>query len=297
MDALRLVFHRRSRLSSERRYTVQNIRPILFGLHFDALRMEEVTDRCRAALLTRARLLIGVVNAAKIVNMQTDTQLRDSLLECDVMLADGQSVVWASRWLGKPLPERVAGIDLFSQLLKLANDERRSIYLLGARPEVLEALVDGITKQYPAVIIAGSHHGYFDERQYDVVAEEIRASRADMLFIGISSPKKEIFLGRYAASLGVPLLHGVGGSFDILAGVTKRAPLAWQRAGLEWAYRVLQEPRRLWRRYFTTNSLFLWLALRERVKPVSTLTRARDVATSFEPGQEPDAVNIARHAR
>ena len=131
--------HRRSRLSSERRYTVQNIRPILFGLHFDALRMEEVTDRCRAALLTRARLLIGVVNVAKIVEMQTDSQLRDSLLECDVMLADGQSVVWASRWLGKPLPERVAGIDLFSQLLMLANDERRSIYLLGARREVLEA--------------------------------------------------------------------------------------------------------------------------------------------------------------
>ena len=127
------------------------------------------------------------------------------------------------------------------------------------------------------------------KRQYDVAAEEIRASGADMLFIGISSPKKEIFLGRYAASLGVPLLHGVGGSFDILAGVTKRAPLAWQRAGLEWAYRVLQEPRRLWRRYFTTNSLFLWLALRERVKPVSTLSACTRCGHILRAGQEPDA--------
>jgi N-acetylglucosaminyldiphosphoundecaprenol N-acetyl-beta-D-mannosaminyltransferase len=241
---------------------------VLFGLPLDALTMPQVLARCEQAVESRERLLIGVVNAAKIVKLRQDDLLRNSLLECDVLLADGQAVVWASRLLRKPLPERVAGIDLFEQLLSLADRDGRSVYLLGAKEEVLTALVERVTARFPGLKIAGRHHGYFDDAQAAEIAADIRGSGADMLFLGMVSPKKEIFLGTWGPELQVSVLHGVGGSFDILAGITKRAPEWWQRAGLEWLYRVIQEPRRLWRRYLTTNLAFIALTVREAIRPV-----------------------------
>jgi N-acetylglucosaminyldiphosphoundecaprenol N-acetyl-beta-D-mannosaminyltransferase len=238
---------------------------ILFGLRISALTMADVVEMSQAALESRQRMLIGVVNAAKIVKLGHDELLRDSLLACDVLLADGQSVVWASRLLGRALPERVAGIDLFERLLALADEQRRSVYLLGARPDVLLAMREQISRRFPKLTIAGWRDGYFGTGQAQTVADAIRQSGADMLFLGMPSPKKEIFLGTYGDDLGVPVLHGVGGSFDILAGITKRAPVRWQRMGLEWLYRLLQEPRRLSWRYLSTNTAFIWLTLKERV--------------------------------
>lgn len=240
---------------------------LLFGLYLDALCMEEVVDRCRTALVTRHPVLLGVLNAAKVVNLRKDPVLRDSLIGCDLLLADGQSIVWASRLLRRPLPERVAGIDIFERLLKLAHEEGRSIYLLGARTDVLERLEHRLRQRFPNLRIVGSHHGYFGHKEAPEIAAEIRGSGADMLFLGMASPKKEVFLGAFGASLGVPVLHGVGGSFDILAGITRRAPATWQRLGLEWAYRLLQEPRRLWWRYVRTNTAFMFLTARELVRP------------------------------
>lgn len=242
-------------------------RQLLFGVYMDAIRMEDVINRCRTALVTRNRLLLGVLNAAKVVNLRKDSLLRNSLIECDMLLADGQSVVWASKMLRRPLPERIAGIDIFEQLLMLAHHDARSIYLLGARPDVLARLKETIVQRFPGLRIAGSHHGYFDVANSEGIAEDIRQSGADMLFLGMTSPKKEIFLGTYGRQLDVPILHGVGGSFDVMAGITKRAPRLWQRAGMEWAYRVLQEPRRLWWRYFSTNATFLALTARELIAP------------------------------
>ncbi len=246
---------------------------VMFGLPIDPLTLTEVVDRCRQAIEDRSRLLIGVVNAAKIVNLGRDDRLRDSLLECDLILADGQSVVWASEILSERLPERVTGIDLFTSLLQLADDEGRSVYLLGATPEVLSVLLERIGSRYPGLRVAGSRDGYFTDEEGPAVAADIRDSGADMLFLGMVSPKKEIFLGTYGPSLPVPVLHGVGGSFDILAGVTARAPESWQRLGLEWAYRLKQEPRRLWKRYLTTNTRFVWQVLVERLKPTPRLHR------------------------
>ena len=136
-----------------------------------------------------------------------------------------------------------------------------------ARPEVLARLRYAIWRHWPDVVIAGSRDGYFAEEESSAVAADIVKSRADLLFIGMTTPKKEIFLGRYGALLGVPVMHGVGGSFDVLAGVTRRAPRLWQRLGLEWAYRVLQEPRRLWRRYLTTNVAFVGMSAAELFHP------------------------------
>jgi N-acetylglucosaminyldiphosphoundecaprenol N-acetyl-beta-D-mannosaminyltransferase len=240
---------------------------LLFGLKVDALTMDEVLERARGDIRQRRRLLIGVVNAAKVVQLRSDARLRRSLLDADVLLADGQSVIWASRFLGRSLPERVTGIDLFERLLELADGERLAVYFLGARAEVLDKLLRRVQDRYPGLVVAGSRNGYFTEDCAPAVAAAIADSGADMLFLGMPSPIKENFLAKFGDSTRVPLLHGVGGSFDVLAGITRRAPLAWQRHGFEWAYRLLQEPRRLWNRYLTSNTAFIVLTLRERFHP------------------------------
>ena len=150
------------------------------------------------------------------------------------------------------------------------SERGHSVYLLGAEEEVLETLCERLLARYPGLVIAGRHHGYYDDATgADAVAQDIRRSGAQMLFVGITSPKKEIFMARYGTTLGVNVVHGVGGSFDVLAGLVRRAPESWQNAGFEWLYRLLQEPRRMWRRYLKTNTVFIGLIaqewLRERV--------------------------------
>lgn len=270
-------------------------RKLLFGMYLDAMRMDEVVERCRAALTTRSRILLGVLNAAKVVKLRQDPLLRNSLIECDLLLADGQSIIWASKLLRRPLPERVAGIDLFQRLLELADREHRSIALLGAQPDVLAALEDVIRRRFPGLRIACSHHGYFSPEEAGQIAADIRSSGADMLFIGMTSPKKEIFLATYGLSIQVPVLHGVGGSFDVMAGLTRRAPVAWQKAGLEWAYRVLQEPRRLWWRYLSTNSSFIQLTARELFRPARAFEADRPRGSSITIKFDGQAALSAEH--
>ncbi|MCM3553574.1 WecB/TagA/CpsF family glycosyltransferase [Janibacter melonis] len=250
----------------------------LFGLPVAALTSEQVVARCVAAVERREVLEIGVLNAAKVVSMRRDARLRESLLGCDLLVADGQAVVWASRALGRPLPERVAGIDLFTSLLEVASERRLRVYLLGATAEVLAGVEQVLATRYPGAVLAGSHDGYFAPEQDDEVAREIGRARADLLFVAMPSPRKETFVDAHRDVLAVPVLHGVGGSFDVVSGRTRRAPGWMQRAGLEWAYRLLQEPRRMWRRYLVTNTLFVLLLLRERVRPSAPYRDPRRVA-------------------
>jgi N-acetylglucosaminyldiphosphoundecaprenol N-acetyl-beta-D-mannosaminyltransferase len=215
------------------------------------------------AIRERRELLIGVVNAAKMVNMQRDTALRQSVLGSDLILADGMAVVRACRLLGRPLPERVAGIDLMEGLLRRSNRRGYRVFLLGATEAVLSAVVEQMRARYPGAQIVGCRNGYFDSSEEPAIVRQIREARPDILFLGMTSPKKERFLARWSAEMGVPLCHGVGGSFDVMAGKVRRAPRWWQRMGLEWLYRVLQEPRRMWKRYLVTNTWFTGLVLAE----------------------------------
>ncbi len=266
---------------------------LLFGLWLDALTLDEVVSRCEAAVRARGRVLVGVVNAAKVVHLRQDPVLRASLLEADLLLADGQSVVWASRLLRRPLPERVAGIDLFERLLAVADTHGHRVYLLGAKPAVLHELVARIEQRWPHLVVAGQRDGYFADEDGAEVAAQIAASGADMLFLGMVSPKKENFLARHGADLGVPVLHGVGGSFDVLAGAVRRAPVRWQRLGMEWAYRLVQEPRRLWKRYLVTNTSFALLTLRELVRPSAPFEAAGPVGPGVAPTAPPAAAPTA----
>ncbi|WP_134742386.1 WecB/TagA/CpsF family glycosyltransferase [Nocardioides sp. 503] len=258
----------------------------LFGLEVDALTLEQTVALAEEAVRRHERLLIGVVNAAKIVKLKADPVLRSSLLEADLILADGQSVVWASRLLRRPLPGRVAGIDLFEELLGVADRLHLRVFLLGATAAVLARVEDEVARRWPGAVLAGSRDGYFAEEESAQVADQIAGCSPDLLFLGMTTPKKEIFLGRYGDRLGVPVQHGVGGSFDVLAGVTSRAPRSWQRLGMEWAYRVAQEPRRLGRRYLVTNLAFVGLVGVELVRPQPAYPRPRPT-TRLEAVTEP----------
>tara|TARA_R110002050_G_scaffold282481_1_gene430468 strand:- start:714 stop:1409 length:696 start_codon:yes stop_codon:yes gene_type:complete len=205
-----------------------------------------------------------VVNAGKIVAMQKDLQLRKSVNESDLINADGQAVVWASRVLGKPLKERVAGIDLMENLVKLAHQKNYKIFFFGAQEEVVKKVVDTYTNQFSSKIIAGYKNGYFKKNDEQAIAQEIGKSGANILFVAISSPTKENFLYKNKALLQkINFVMGVGGSFDVVAGKVKRAPLWMQKAGLEWFYRFAQEPNRMWRRYLIGNSKFISLVIKE----------------------------------
>jgi N-acetylglucosaminyldiphosphoundecaprenol N-acetyl-beta-D-mannosaminyltransferase len=240
----------------------------LLGLEIHAATMEQTLDLCRQAVRTRQPLSIAVVNAAKVVNVQREPILHNAVMESDLVLADGMSVVWASRILRQPLPERVAGIDIFERLLDLAEREDFATYFLGAEQAVLEQMLAVVRERHPNLRIAGSHHGYFSRNEEAVLAREIRATNPDLLFVAMTSPMKEVFLARWGSEIGAAVCHGVGGSFDVLAGKVQRAPLGWQRLGLEWLYRLLQEPGRLWRRYLVTNAVFAWMVLRDLVRPL-----------------------------
>jgi N-acetylglucosaminyldiphosphoundecaprenol N-acetyl-beta-D-mannosaminyltransferase len=238
-------------------------RATLLGCDIDRLDMDETLERCREYLDNGHFAQHMSINAAKLVSLRADERMRRIVAGCDLVSADGQSIVWASRLLGDPLPTRVAGIDLMERLLGLAEIHGYRVYILGAREEVLRTAVAKIEERYPKLELAGYRNGYFAEHEAGQIADEIRASRADLLFIAMTSPRKEYFLAACGARSGARLAMGVGGSIDVMAGLTRRAPRAWQRLGLEWLYRLLQEPRRLARRYAVTNLRFASMVVRE----------------------------------
>ncbi len=235
----------------------------IFGISINQIAMQQLLDIIDSAITHKEHIQIGVVNAAKIVNMRKNSGLRQDVVDSDMILADGYSVVWASKILGKALPERVAGIDLMYRLLEIGNIKKYRVYCLGATEEVSARVEQKIKKNYPNVIIAGRRNGYYSSDEEPVIAAEIAKSQADILFVAITSPKKENFMAKWGDTINAPIVHGVGGSFDIVAGKVNRAPLRWQNFGLEWLYRVIQEPRRLWKRYLITNIIFIFLVIKE----------------------------------
>lgn len=241
----------------------QNIPHIyLFDTPIHKLTMGETLELIDEAIIDKVQIHHVVVNAAKLVNMKKNPKLRQSVVESNIINADGQAVVWASKILSTPLPERVAGIDLMTNLVQLAHEKKYKIFFFGAKEAVVKAVVDKYTQQYSGDLIAGYRNGYFKPEEEAAIAEQIAASKADILFVAITSPKKEIFLNKYKHIIDTPFIMGVGGSFDVVSGITKRAPLWMQRNGLEWLYRVIQEPKRMWKRYLVTNTLFIFYTVK-----------------------------------
>lgn len=206
--------------------------------------------------------LIGV-NADKVLQMLDDPEMDDFVRGCEVINADGASMVMASERLGSPVPERVAGVDLMQELCATAAQEGWRIYLLGARDEVVRKTANVLRSKYNNINIVGLRDGYFSEDEFDSVAQQIKNENPDIVFIGITSPKKERLI-EWFRRLGMRGAYvGVGGTFDVLSGNIPRAPLWMQRSRLEWLFRMIQEPGRLFRRYAVGNTRFLVLLAKE----------------------------------
>lgn len=240
----------------------------ILGCPMDVAAMEETVDKIRESIVADAFTQHVVVNVAKLVHMRKDAQLRESVSACDIINIDGMGVVLGARLLGHFVPERVAGVDLFHELLAMGARENFPVFLLGATEDVVIATVSKAQAMYPSLKIAGYHHGYFWDDEAGMV-ERIRQSRAKLLFVAISSPKKENFINRWRDQLGVNFVMGVGGTFDVVAGKVTRAPRWMQKSGLEWLYRVIQEPRRMWKRYLTTNLAFAGLLAKAKWRQMS----------------------------
>jgi len=233
----------------------------------DNLSMDETLEIIDKRIASQQSLHHVVVNAGKIVAMQKDAQLMQAVNGVDLINADGQAVVWASKVLGSPLKERVAGIDLMANLIDLAHQNEYKIFFLGAKEEVVKKVVQTYRQQYSNNIIAGYRNGYFSTADEKNIAQQIADSGAQILFVAISSPAKENFLYNHRKTLAkVSFVMGVGGSFDVVSGLVKRAPVWMQNAGLEWMYRLLQEPKRMWKRYLVGNTKFILLVIKEWLK-------------------------------
>jgi N-acetylglucosaminyldiphosphoundecaprenol N-acetyl-beta-D-mannosaminyltransferase len=238
----------------------------VLGCPIDPVTMDEAVARVEDAISGPKPLQQVSINAAKLVKFQHDPALRSAVTGCHLITADGQAVVWAARILGQPLPERVAGIDLMDALLRISPARGYRVFLLGARQAVLERAEGAIAERYPGLVVAGRHHGYFTRAEEPSVVRQIDEARPDILLIALETPAKELFLARHRRGLSVPYAMGVGGAFDILAGVRRRAPTWLRRLGLEWLFRLAQDPRRLAGRYVVGNTKFTWLVLREAAR-------------------------------
>lgn len=238
----------------------------MMGCYIDNLTMEETLQRIEEFIRSGQAHQHVVVNVDKLVKASRSEELRRVINGCALINVDGMPVVWASRLLGKPLKQRVTGIDLFDSLMQRAVTKGWRVFLLGAEESVVSEARVIYEKRYPGLAVAGSRNGYWTAEDEPQVVDQIRAARPHILAVAITSPKKEYFLHKYQAELKVPFAMGVGGTFDIAVGRTKRAPVWMQKAGLEWFFRFLQEPRRMFKRYFIDDMAFFWLLVKEAVR-------------------------------
>ena len=235
------------------------------GIPIDALTMTETIALINDGICSNKRINHVAINAGKVVSMQNDNELFESVVSCDLINADGQSIVWAARFLGKHLPERVSGADLMQHLVKLAYEKGYKCFFLGAKEEVVKKVVDIYKMKYGTSIVAGYRNGYFAVEEEISIATQIADSGAQLLFVAITSPRKENFMYNHRKILSsVNFTMGVGGTFDVVSGITKRAPIWMQKIGMEWFYRLIQEPERMWYRYLIGNSKFIWIVIKKK---------------------------------
>ncbi|MCU7867950.1 MAG: WecB/TagA/CpsF family glycosyltransferase [Candidatus Thiodiazotropha sp. (ex Lucinoma borealis)] len=238
----------------------------LMGCYIDNLTMEETLCQIERLIRSGECHQHVVVNVDKIVKANKDNKIKEIINTCSLINVDGMPVVWASKVLGVPLKQRVAGIDLFEELMRWSAEEKLNVYLLGAKEEIVLSTKRKYEAIYNHKNIVGYRNGYWSDEDELSVVNHIRDAAPDLLFVAISSPKKEEFLGKYQKIMEVPFAMGVGGTFDVVAGKVRRAPIWMQQSGLEWFYRFLQEPRRMFRRYFIDDMKFISLLFNELVK-------------------------------
>jgi len=240
-----------------------NKRINFFGINLDLLTVEETLKQISGFIDAKKPVQHVVVNVAKLVNAQSDESLKEIINSCPLVNVDGAGIILGAKFLGIDIPERVTGIDLMHKLIEYSAQKGYRVYFFGAEEAIVTKVVDIYKNKYPELAVAGYRNGYYSQDQEENIVSEIRDSKADILFVAMGSPKKEIFLSDYSEKMGVAFTMGVGGSFDVVAGKVKRAPEWMQALNSEWIFRLVQEPRRMWKRYAVTNSKFLNMLVKE----------------------------------
>lgn len=230
------------------------------------LAMDDVLNALHAAIVKRVATRVAFVNADCVNIAARNPGYLADLQAMDWVFADGIGVKLAGQLLQQPVRANVNGTDLFPRLCEEMARERRRLFLLGAAPGVAQAAGDWVLSTYPGLVLAGTHHGYGPADELPTLLECIRLAQADVLLVGMGAPRQERWIQAHAAATGATVVMGVGGLFDYYAGNIPRAPLWMRHSGLEWLFRLLQEPRRLARRYLIGNWVFMMRVIGDRLR-------------------------------
>lgn len=241
-----------------------NKRITILNTIIDVLSMQETIELVEKYVKTKTPLHLMGVNADKINEVNQNEKMKEIVNSCGIINADGASVVLASKFLNKQLPERVAGIDLMMELIKMSASKKYSIYLLGAKQEIVEKTEEVLKEKIPNLIIKGIHNGYFKKEDWKDISNDIKDKKPDFVFVGITSPIKEYLIEFLQNDGNNCVFMGVGGSFDVISGNIPRAPKWMQKVNLEWLFRLMQEPKRLFKRYFIGNTRFIKAIIKEK---------------------------------
>jgi N-acetylglucosaminyldiphosphoundecaprenol N-acetyl-beta-D-mannosaminyltransferase len=230
----------------------------ILGIPFDPVTMNEALDEIGRMVASRRPHYVVTANVDFLAQARADVELRRILLDAHLVLCDGTPVIWASRLLGNPLPERVAGSDLVPQLIRIASEKNLRLFFLGGTPDSMKRAIEKVKTEYPSLQIDGYSPPFNQllEMDHGEIRRRIAEAKPDMLFVSFGCPKQEKWIAMHYQSLGVPVAIGVGGTIDFLAGQLKRAPVWMQRSGTEWMFRLAQEPRRLFKRYARDLEVF-----------------------------------------
>ncbi len=230
---------------------------------FDALTVPAAVDDMMRVAHGEERGWVCTVNVAILMMMRGSPRLQAFVDRARWVVADGQPLVWVAPWLDRPLPERVTGVELLHEICRRCRDEKLGVYFLGSTRATLDAAVAALQAAYPGLDVRGTADGYFKPDEAPARARAVAESGARVLFVAMGVPRQEEFIEEQWDALGARVAIGVGGTFDVIAGLRKRAPALVQKVGMEWAYRLAQEPRRLFHRYLVTNSQFIRLVAGE----------------------------------
>jgi len=230
----------------------------ILGIGVAQVTVEQFIEHVAAAARERRRWHVCYVNAANFNLAASNNRYAEVLRSANLVYADGQSVVWASRYLGSPLPERVNAGDFFDRFCEACARQQLALYFLGSPPGVAQQAAQNLVARIGNLRILGARDGYFDPALSGAIVAEINHLAPEILVVGMGAPRQEFWVAEHLDRLNVGVTWCVGALFEYVAGATRRAPVWMRKAGLEWAFRLVLEPRRLWRRYLVGNWLFLW---------------------------------------
>ncbi len=216
----------------------------LYGVPFSKMNMKETVDYLSEAIASRRPHRVVTGNPIMLMVGMDNPSFHRTLATAELVVPDGAGVVWAARYVKEPVKERVAGFDLMHELLREGEHRQWSVFLLGASADIVQTAYANLQKKYPGMRFVGCRDGYFTDREDGEVVAAVRAANPDLLFVARATMNQEPWIEKYQSVLGVPVVMGVGGSFDVVSGKLKRAPAFFRKMGMEWFYRLIQEPTR-----------------------------------------------------